>query len=110
MSTTTVTTTTSETRQPASAEGRGRGATARGSFLTRAWVIGRREMLSYFVGGIAYVVMVLFLCACGIAFSLDFDPGRPAMMRHVFEWMLWFLACVVPLLCMGSISQEWSNG
>lgn len=79
-------------------------------FLTRAGVIARREMLSYFVSPIAYVAMFLFLLACGFAFWQDFAPGQPAMMRHLFEWMLWFLAFVVPILCMGSISQEWASG
>ena len=76
----------------------------------RAWVIGRREVLSYFVSPIAYVAMCLFLVAAGFAFAQDFKPGQPAMMRHLFEWMLWFLTLVVPLLCMGSISQEWASG
>jgi ABC-2 type transport system permease protein len=73
-------------------------------------VIARRELLSFFVSPIAYVAMSLFLVACGFAFSQDFKAGQPALMRHVFEWMLWFLAFVVPILCMGSISQELSSG
>jgi ABC-2 type transport system permease protein len=76
----------------------------------RALVIGRRELHSYFVSPIAYVAMFLFLVACGFAFVQDFRPGQPAMMRHLFEWMLWFLTLVIPLLCMGSISQEWASG
>ena len=79
-------------------------------FLARAPVIARRELLSYFVSAIAYVAMALFLVACGFAFAQDFSPGQPAMMRHLFDWMLWFLAFVVPILCMGSISQEWASG
>jgi ABC-2 type transport system permease protein len=87
-----------------------RAAARKTSFMSKAWVIGRRELLSYFVSPIAYVAIVVFLVASGMAFAQDFEGGRPAMMRHVFEWMLWFLAFVVPILCMGSISQEWSNG
>jgi ABC-2 type transport system permease protein len=79
-------------------------------FFTRANVIARREILSYFVSPIAYVAMFLFLIACGFAFAQDFSPGQTAGMRHLFEWMLWFMAFVVPILCMGSISQEWSSG
>jgi ABC-2 type transport system permease protein len=92
-------------------EGARTGAERGGGFsFARAWVIGRREVLSYFVSPIAYVAMFLFLVACGFAFAQDFRPGQPAMMRHLFEWMLWFLTLVVPLLCMGSISQEWASG
>jgi ABC-2 type transport system permease protein len=79
-------------------------------FLAKAPIIARRELKSYFVSPIAYVAMSLFLLASGAAFSLDFASGQPALMRHVFQYMLWFLAIVVPILCMGSISQEWSSG
>jgi ABC-2 type transport system permease protein len=78
--------------------------------LSKAPVIARRELFSYFVSPIAYVAMFLFLIACGFAFMQDFAPGQPAVMRHVFEWMLWFLVFIVPVLCMGTISQEWASG
>src|SRR4051794_19331562 len=79
-------------------------------FLAKAPIIARRELFSYFVSPIAYVAMALFLIACGFAFAQDFSPGQPALMRHLFEWMLWFLAFIVPILCMGAISQEWASG
>lgn len=82
----------------------------RSGLLSKAPVIGRRELFSYFVSPIAYVAMFLFLIACGAAFYQDFEPGQPAMLRHLFDWMLWFLCFVVPVLCMGSISQEWASG
>jgi ABC-2 type transport system permease protein len=87
--------------------GRGGGF---GAFVSRTTVLARRELFSYFVSPIAYVAMFLFLIACGFAFAQDFSPGQPAVMRHLFEWMLWFLAFVVPILCMGAISQEWASG
>ena len=87
------------------------GATVRKSgLLSKAPIIARRELFSYFVSPMAYVAMTLFLLACGFAFYQDFTPGQPALMRHVFDWMLWFLCFVVPMLCMGSISQEWASG
>ena len=101
------------TRAPArdDAPATARPAPGGGGFsVARAAVISRRELLSYFVSPIAYVAMVLFLLASGAAFWQDFNPGQPAMMRHLFDWMLWFLTLVVPLLCMGSISQEWASG
>ena len=109
-------TTTSQPITPTPAGNEAAGAPARASsssgsgFFSRALVIGRRELFSYFVSPIAYVAMVLFLLACGFAFYQDFAPGQPAMMRHLFDWMLWFLCFVVPMLCMGSISQEWASG
>jgi ABC-2 type transport system permease protein len=85
-------------------------AARRPGLIARALVIGRRELFSHFVSPIAYVAMSLFLVACGCAFYQDFSPGQPAMMRHLFDWMLWFLCLVVPMLCMGAISQEYASG
>jgi ABC-2 type transport system permease protein len=79
-------------------------------FLSKAPIIARRELKSYFVSPIAYVAMFLFLIASGFAFVQDFSPGQPALMRHLFEWMLWFMVFIIPILCMGSISQEWASG
>lgn len=106
MSTASQTQTSSTVEQP-----KAKTATAKKpGFLSKAPIIARRELFSYFVSPIAYVAMFLFLIACGFAFAQDFSPGQPALMRHLFEWMLWFLAFVVPILCMGSISQEWASG
>jgi ABC-2 type transport system permease protein len=88
----------------------GGAATRKSGLFSKAPIIARRELFSYFVSPMAYVAMTLFLLACGFAFYQDFTPGQPALMRHLFDWMLWFLCFVVPMLCMGSISQEWASG
>ena len=73
-------------------------------------VIARRELGSYFYSPIAYVAMTLFVLATGIAFANDFRPGQVAGMRSIFEWMVWFLVFIVPVVCMGLMSQEWATG
>jgi ABC-2 type transport system permease protein len=78
--------------------------------MSRAIVIARRELSSYFYSPIAYVAMTLFLIAAGLAFKEDFEPGHPAAMRAIFEWMVWYLVFVIPVLCMGLLAQEWSSG
>lgn len=78
--------------------------------MTRASVIARRELSSYFFSPIAYVAMFLFLFASGLIFWNDFVPGQPAVMRNLFDWMVWLLVIVVPILCMGLLAQEWTNG
>ncbi len=78
--------------------------------MSRAWVIARRELSSYFYSPIAYVLMMLFLLASGVFFWDDFQPGQPVEMRHIFEWMVWLLVFVVPVLCMGLLAQEWATG
>jgi ABC-2 type transport system permease protein len=37
-------------------------------------------------------------------------PGKPVAMRTLFDWMVWLLVFVVPVLCMGLLAQEWASG
>lgn len=78
--------------------------------MTRATVIARRELSSYFYSPLAYVAMVLFLIAAGFSFWDDFKPGQPAAMRSIFEYMVWLLVFIVPVLSMGLLSQEFATG
>ena len=78
--------------------------------MTRATTIARRELTSYFFSPIAYVAMALFVLAAGIFFWDDFQPGKPVEMRHVFDWMVWILVFITPVLGMGLLSQEWATG
>jgi ABC-2 type transport system permease protein len=78
--------------------------------MKRSPVIARREMASYFYSPIAYVVLALFLLACGFVFRKDFQPGNIAGMRTLFESMVFFLVFAIPILSMGLMSQEWATG
>ncbi|HEY1923193.1 MAG TPA: ABC transporter permease [Tepidisphaeraceae bacterium] len=78
--------------------------------MKRATTIARRELTSYFYSPIAYVAMAVFLVACGLTFLDDFQPGEIAGMRNLFNWMVWLLVFIVPLLSMGLLAQEWSTG
>ena len=78
--------------------------------MKRSPVIARRELASYFYSPIAYVVLALFLFICGVLFFDDFQPGHVAAMRSLFEWMVFMLVFAIPVLSMGLMAQEWSNG
>src|ERR1700750_2929486 len=78
--------------------------------MSRAYAIARRELLSYFFSPIAYVALAIFLLVCGMLFARDFTPGQPSEMRTIFEWMVWLLVFIVPVLSMGLLSQEWASG
>lgn len=78
--------------------------------MTRSVVIARRELSSYFYSPMAYVAMALFLLACGFLFASDFVPGEPAGMRTLFDWMVWLLVFIIPVLSMGLLAQEWATG
>lgn len=78
--------------------------------MNRAFTIAERELASFFFSPIAYVALFAFLLASGGLFWNDFQPGQPAAMRTIFEWMVWLLVVIVPLLCMGLMAQEWATG
>ena len=78
--------------------------------MTRSPTIARRELASYFHSPIAYVAMALFLLAAGLSFIDDFRPGQPAVLRSIFDWMVWLLVFIIPVLSMGLLAQEWSTG
>lgn len=78
--------------------------------MTRATTIARRELSGFFFSPIAYVATCFFLFACAFAFWDDFQPGQMAGMRNLFNWMVWFLVGIIPLLSMGLLAQEWSTG
>src|SRR5208337_4202957 len=78
--------------------------------MTRATTIARRELTSYFYSPIAYVAMSVFLIACAFTFWDDFQPGEIAGMRNLFNWMVWLMVSIIPLLSMGLLAQEWATG
>lgn len=78
--------------------------------MKRAPVIARRELSGFFYSPVAYVATFLFLMAAGYLFMHDFVPGQPAGMRNIFDWLVWILVFIIPVLSMGLLSQEWSTG
>lgn len=78
--------------------------------MTRSPTIARRELASYFHSPMAYVAMALFLLAAGLSFIDDFRPGQPAVLRSIFDWMVWLLVFIIPILSMGLLAQEWATG
>ena len=78
--------------------------------MSRTTTIARRELSSYFYSPMGYVVMTLFLSVCAFLFYRDCEAGQPAMMRTLFDAMVWVLVIAVPLLSMGLLAQEWATG
>jgi ABC-2 type transport system permease protein len=78
--------------------------------MSRAIVIARRELTSYFYSPMAYVAMALFLGTTGYLFMQDMVPGQPASLRTLFNGMVWVLAFILPILSMGLLCNEKTNG
>ena len=71
-----------------------------------------REVGAYFLSPIAYVVLAVFLFACGLSFGLGtIARGEESSLRALMEpWMLFFLVFVLPMLTMRLLSEEYRNG
>lgn len=72
----------------------------------------QRELGAYFLSPIAYIVMGIFLLACGLAFGLGtFVPGGEASLRSLLgQWLILILVFVLPMLTMRQLSEEFRNG
>ena len=79
--------------------------------MRKTLVLARRELGSYFVSPMAYVVGAMFLIASGLWFFYDiFAPGHEASLRSLFEGMAYIMVVAVPLLTMRLVSSELSQG
>ncbi len=77
-------------------------------------IIARREIESYFVSPIAYVVIAAYLVIMGILFSLIVagQPGAEASLRFVFGNVFSALVLIIvgPLLTMRLLAEEQRTG
>ena len=68
--------------------------------------IFKRELRSYFVGVLGYVVLVIYLTVAGILFSYTTLFSMSSDVTNFFTLMLIFSAGALPLLTMKSFSEE----
>jgi ABC-2 type transport system permease protein len=74
--------------------------------MKNLWHITWREVRSYFVSPVAYVVSALFLVAMGYLFSLILINSRDASMRGVFSNMVFILMLLAPAITMKLLAEE----
>lgn len=72
--------------------------------------IAERELKSYFVSPIAYVVMALFLVVTGFFFYVILGGSRQANLRDLFGNMAVILLFVAPAITMRLLSEEQRSG
>ena len=86
--------------------------------MTSALTIARRELMSYLVTPVGYVVTALFLFFTSLIYFgvapllLDggFSPGQPASLRLFFQVGIWVFFLVGPVISMRTISEEIRTG
>jgi len=77
----------------------------------KVFALAYRELGSYFISPMAYIVGGMFLLAAGLWFFHEiFVPGHEATLRPLFEAMAYIMVFAVPLLTMRQISEEMRSG
>lgn len=78
--------------------------------MKNVWTITTRELRSFFVSPIAYVVSALFLIAVGYLFALILVNGRDSSLRSLFNNMVFVLLMIAPALTMKLLAEEQRMG
>ena len=79
--------------------------------MRNVWTIFKREMRSYFVSPIAYIIGGLFLVLAGLFFVLPFFFGtRDASLRNWMGSIVVFLLFMAPMFTMRLLAEEKSSG
>jgi ABC-2 type transport system permease protein len=78
--------------------------------MRNVWTIASRELNSYFVSPIAYVVSAAFLVVMGILFSVILMSSQEASLRYTFSNMTFVLVVLAPALTMKLLAEEQRMG
>jgi len=77
--------------------------------MTNVWTITWRELKTYFVSPLAYILSFVWLFLAGIFFWLSVS-NRDASMRGVFPTLLFLFWLLAPLLTMRLLAEEQRMG
>src|SRR5689334_12569319 len=88
---------------------RGRGA-RRGGGVRNVWAVATRELRSYFLSPLAYVIIALFLALSGYLFALILANGREASLRGLVQNVSVLYLFIVPAISMRLLAEEQRTG
>jgi len=78
--------------------------------MRNVWTIASRELNSYFVSPVAYVVSAAFLLITGVLFSLIITSTMQASLAGAFSNITIILILVAPILTMKLLAEEQRMG
>jgi ABC-2 type transport system permease protein len=78
--------------------------------MRNVWAVATRELRSYFLSPLAYLVMALFLVGGGILFALILGQTREASLRGVMQNFSVLFLIVVPMISMRLLAEEVRTG
>jgi len=78
--------------------------------IGRILAVTQRELKSYFVSPVAYVVIALFLVVCGLLFGLIVLSTREASLRYLLSNISVVFLFLVPAMTMRLLAEEQGSG
>ena len=80
------------------------------SGVRNVWAVAARELRSYFLSPLAYVVIALFLALSGYLFALILANGREASLRGLVQNVSVLYLFIVPAISMRLLAEEQRTG
>ena len=78
--------------------------------LMNVWAVATRELRSYFLSPLAYVVIFLFLALSGLLFALILNSSREASLRPLLSNVSVLFLFIVPAISMRLLAEELRTG
>ncbi|WP_425447965.1 ABC transporter permease [Dethiothermospora halolimnae] len=78
--------------------------------MNKTATILKREIKSYFVSPLAYVIISAYLVICGYFFTTSILLSKLSTMQEVFTNMINVMIFLTPLLTMGLLTEERKQG
>jgi gliding motility-associated transport system permease protein len=78
--------------------------------MKNVWAVATRELRSYFLSPLAYVVIALFLALAGYLFALILANGRQASLSGLVQNVSVLYLFIVPAISMRLLAEEQRTG
>jgi ABC-2 type transport system permease protein len=78
--------------------------------MRNVWAVATRELRSYFLSPLAYIVIALFLALSGYLFALILANGREASLRGLVQNVSVLYLFIVPAISMRLLAEEQRTG
>jgi ABC-2 type transport system permease protein len=78
--------------------------------VRNVWAVAQRELRSYFLSPLAYVVIALFLALAGYLFALILANAREASLRGLVQNISVLYLFIVPAISMRLLAEEQRTG
>jgi ABC-2 type transport system permease protein len=78
--------------------------------MRNVWAVATRELRSYFLSPMAYLIIAFFLFGAGLLFGLIIEQSREASLRGLISNVSVLFLFVVPMISMRLLAEEQRTG